>query len=459
MAVSQTIGGEHQGEPVPISRIALASCVGTVIEAYDFVLYGAVAALVFDELFFPNVDPVIGTLAAFATFGVGFLARPVGGVIFGHYGDRVGRKSMLIITLLVMGIATILIGCLPGYDSVGILAPILLVTLRLIQGLAIGGEWGGAVLMVTEHAPKGRRGFYGSWPQIGFSGGLLLATGLLAILSNTLSDAAFESWGWRVPFVLSGVLVGVGLWVRLKIEETPAFAQMREQGGAAKLPAVEAIRTHRGQILRAVGMRFSENITFYMISVFALSYGEDELGISRNVLLTGVMIAAALSFIAVPAFGALSDRVGRRRVYFAGALSSVAIAVGFFALLQTGSPILIVLGFVLAMNTAHDAQYGTQAAFFSELFSTRVRYSGLSISAQLGGVLAGAFAPLIATALLAAGGGDATLVVIYFAAMCSVSAVAAWLTPETFRGDFDEVPERAASGRFDREREPDRVQR
>ncbi len=467
MAVQQTLGGEREGERLPITRIALASCVGTVIEAYDFVLYGTVAALVFDDLFFPNADPLIGTLAAFATFGVGFLARPVGGVLFGHWGDRVGRKSMLVITLLIMGIATILMGCLPGYASIGIFAPILLVVLRLVQGLALGGEWGGAVLMVTEHAPKSRRGLYGSWPQIGFSGGLLIATGLLAILSNTLSDAAFESWGWRVPFFLSGLLVAVGLWVRLKIEETPAFSDVQERQRAAKRPAAEVLQSHRGHVLRAVGMRFSENISFYMLSVFALSYGEDELGISRNLLLTGVMICAALSFVSIPVFGALSDRLGRRRVYFSGALASVALAGGFFALLQTGSPVLILLAFVLVMNTAHDAQYGPQAAFFSELFPTRVRYSGVSISAQLGGVLAGAFAPLIATALLAAGNGSVVLVAVYWAAMCSVSAVAAWFTPETAGRDLADAEEAEAPAtdrepRFtrepqaarDREREP-----
>ena len=453
-SISQTIGGEHEGEKVPISRIAGASCVGTIIEAYDFVLYGAVAALVFDELFFPNANPTVGTLAAFATFGVGFLARPVGGVLFGHWGDRVGRKSMLIFTLLLMGAATILIGCLPGYASIGIFAPILLVTLRLIQGLALGGEWGGAVLMVTEHAPKGRRGFYGSWPQIGFAGGLLISSGLLAILTNALSEEAFAAWGWRVPFILSAVLVGIGLWVRLKIEETPAFAAMRDHEGEAKLPVAEAIKNHRPEIVRAVGMRFSENISFYMLSVFALSYGEDELGLSPNLLLTGVMISAAISLVVIPLYGALSDRVGRRPMYLSGAIASVFIAVGFFALLQTGNPIVIILGFVLAMNTAHDMQYGVQSSYFSELFSTRVRYTGLSLSAQLGGVFAGAFAPLIATALLDI---SLTWVVVYWAAMCSVSAVAAYFTRETFREELVDT-EREPTGRFTRERERETIQ-
>jgi MFS transporter, MHS family, shikimate and dehydroshikimate transport protein len=448
-SVAEKVGGEHEGEGIPVPRIAAASAVGTVIEAYDFVLYGTVAALVFDELFFPNADPLIGTLAAFATFGVGFVARPFGGALFGHFGDRVGRKSMLIITLLTMGIATVLIGCLPGYDSIGIFAPILLVTLRLVQGLALGGEWGGAVLMVTEHAPKGKRGFYGSWPQIGFAGGLFLSTGLIALLTAVMSEAAFNSWGWRLPFMFSAVLVVVGLWVRLKIEETPSFSRLQEQQAEAKLPAVEVFQKHRKDVLRGIGLRFSENLTFYMLITFSLSYGEDELGISRGTLLAAIMIGAAGSFVAVPFFGALSDRVGRRPVYLWGAVASVALAIAFFPLLHTASPIIIVLAFILTFNTAHDAQYGPQAAYFSELFSTRVRYSGISISAQLGGVFAGAFAPLIATALLAAGG--ITWVAIYFAAGCLVTVVAAYLTPETYHRSLDDDAPATATGRFTRE--------
>jgi MFS transporter, MHS family, shikimate and dehydroshikimate transport protein len=453
MTVSRTVTDKHGHDEVPVKKLAAASAIGTIIEAYDFVLYGTVAALVFDELFFPNADPLIGTLAAFATFGVGFLARPVGGVVFGHYGDKVGRKAMLVISLLVMGIATILIGCLPGYAAIGILAPILLVTLRFVQGLALGGEWGGAVLMVTEYAPKGRRGFYGSWPQIGFAGGLLISTVIIAILTNVMSEAAFTSWGWRVPFFLSALLVVVGLWIRLKIEETPAFVQLEEKHAREKMPAVEVFREHPKPLLRAIGMRFSENLTFYMLIVFALSYGEDELGISRTTLLVAIAACAAGSFIAVPFFGKLSDRVGRRPVFLWGAVASVLLAIAFFPLLQTGSAVIIVLAFVLVMNTGHDAQYAVESSYFSEMFPTRVRYSGISISAQLGGVLAGAFAPLIATALVAADAGGLTIVTIYFAAMCAVSVVAAYLSPETYDRDFL-GKERRGEGRFVRDREP-----
>ncbi len=242
MTDSATITREDAGKDVPVTKLAIASTIGTIIEAYDFVLYGTVAALVFDKLFFPDAAPVVATLAAFATFGVGFLARPVGGVIFGHYGDKVGRKKMLVLALVIMGVATVLIGALPGYDSIGIWAPILLVTLRLIQGAALGGEWGGAVLMVTEYAPKGKRGFYGSWPQIGFAGGLAISTSIIWIMSTSLSDAAFESWGWRVPFFASALLVAVGLWIRLKIEETPAFTELKEKQEREKAPAVEVFR-------------------------------------------------------------------------------------------------------------------------------------------------------------------------------------------------------------------------
>ena len=371
MSDSATVTREDAGKDVPVKKLAIASTIGTIIEAYDFVLYGTVAALVFDKLFFPDAAPVVATLAAFATFGVGFLARPVGGVIFGHYGDKVGRKKMLVLALVIMGVATVLIGALPGYDSIGIWAPILLVTLRLIQGAALGGEWGGAVLMVTEYAPKGKRGFYGSWPQIGFAGGLAISTALIWIMSTSLSDAAFESWGWRVPFFASALLVAVGLWIRLKIEETPAFTELQEKQEREKAPAVEVFRDHKKPVLRAMGMRFSENITFYMLIVFGLSYGEDELGISRDTLLAAIIICAVGSCIVIPMWGALTDRVGRRPVFLWGAVASVFLAAAFFPLLHTGSALIIILLFVIVMNTAHDAQYATESSYFSEMFPTQ----------------------------------------------------------------------------------------
>jgi metabolite-proton symporter len=445
MAEAPAVRREDAGKEVPVRRLAIASTIGTIIEAYDFVLYGTVAALVFDKLFFPDAEPVIATLAAFATFGVGFLARPVGGAIFGHYGDKVGRKKMLVLALVLMGVATVAIGALPGYATIGIWAPILLVTLRLIQGAALGGEWGGAVLMVTEYAPKHRRGFFGSWPQIGFAGGLAISTSIIWIMSTTLSDAAFESWGWRVPFFASALLVAVGLYIRLKIEETPAFTELEEKQEREKAPAVEVFRDHKKPLFRAIGMRFSENITFYMLITFSLAYGEDELGISRDTLLAAIIICAVGSCIVIPMWGALTDRVGRRPVFLWGAVCSVLLAIAFFPLLHTGSAVIIVLAFIVVMNTAHDAQYATESAYFSEMFPTRIRYSGISISAQLGGVFAGAFAPLIATALLEVSG--IWLVTVYFAVMCSVSAVAAYLSPETKDVDFMGEPEVEAQRR------------
>ena len=461
MADSAAVTRADAGKDVPVAKLAVASTIGTIIEAYDFVLYGTVAALVFDELFFPNAEPVIATLASFATFGVGFLARPVGGAIFGHYGDKVGRKKMLVLALMIMGVATVAIGALPGYASIGIWAPILLVTLRLIQGAALGGEWGGAVLMVTEYAPKGRRGFYGSWPQIGFAGGLAISTSIIWIMSSTLSDAAFQSWGWRVPFFASALLVAVGLYIRLKIEETPAFSELEQRQEREKAPAVEVVKEHPKNLLRAIGMRFSENITFYMLITFSLSYGEDDLGISRNTLLAAIVISATLSCLVIPFWGGLTDRVGRRRVFLWGAIGSIICALAYFPLLQTGSAVIIILTFIIVMNTGHDAQYATEASYFSELFPTRIRYSGISISAQLGGVFAGAFAPLIATALLDVSG--IWLVTAYFTVMCSVSAVAAYFSPETYKSDFmgqpqQSEPEVERRSRFVRERAGERVE-
>jgi MFS transporter, MHS family, shikimate and dehydroshikimate transport protein len=458
MSDSATVTQADAGKEVPVRRLAIASTIGTIIEAYDFVLYGTVAALVFDKLFFPNVEPVIATLASFATFGVGFLARPVGGAIFGHYGDKLGRKKMLVLALLMMGVATVLIGALPGYNAIGIAAPILLVLLRLIQGAALGGEWGGAVLMVTEYAPKGRRGYYGSWPQIGFAGGLAISTAIIWIMSSTLSDAAFESWGWRVPFFASGLLVAVGLYIRLKIEETPVFTELQQKQEKEKAPAVQVFKEHPKNLLRAIGMRCSENITFYMLITFSLSYAEDDLGISRNTMLAAIIISATISCFVIPFYGGLTDRVGRRKVFLWGAIGSIACAIVYFPLLQTGSAVIIILAFILITNTAHDAQYATEASYFSELFPTQIRYSGISISAQLGGVLAGAFAPLIATALLDVSG--IWLVTVYFTVMCSISAFAAYFSPETYKADFIGQPEPPAAertGRFTREPATERV--
>ncbi len=407
-----------------VATVAFASAVGTTVEWYDFFIYGTAAALVFNHQFFPQVSPLMGTLAAFATFGVGFFARPVGGLVFGHFGDRVGRKTMLVLSLLIMGIATFLIGVLPGYAQIGFWAPLLLVVLRLLQGFGVGGEWGGAVLMAVEHSPRGRRGFFGSWPQMGVPAGLLLATGVFAIFS-AMPDEAFRSWGWRVPFLLSIVLVAIGLFIRLRVLESPAFLDLKRQGGQARLPILEVLREQPRPVLVAMGLRVAENGAFYVFSVFVLTYITEQLGLSRGVALTGVLIAAAAELFTIPAFAALSDRIGRRPVYLAGALLSLAFAFPFFWLMDTGSPTLIVLAIVVSLALGHAAMYGPQAAFFSELFSTRVRYSGASLGYQLASVFAGGLSPLIATALLAWQHGDPWAVAAYMAFMALITAIAA----------------------------------
>lgn len=453
--------GSEEVSRSSIFKVALASLIGTSIEWYDFFLYGTAAALVFNRLFFPEVDPLIGTLAAFATFGVGFVARPIGGIVFGHLGDKLGRKAMLVTTLLIMGIATVLIGLLPTFETIGIWAAILLVVLRLAQGFGVGGEWGGAVLMAVEHSPEGRRGFYGSWPQMGVPIGLLLATGVFSIFSNITTDEQFLAWGWRIPFLLSIVLIAVGLFIRLAIAESPAFQQLqrmqeraqeeREQEEAGqesqveegetphRFPIIDVLRYQPKNVLVAMGMRMAENGSFYIFSVFVLTYTTQELGLPRNVILNGVLIAAALEIFAIPAFGALSDKLGRRPVYMFGALFSLLFAFPYFWLTDTRSTTLIWLAIVLALVVGHGAMYGPQASFFSELFSTGVRYSGASIGYQLASVIAGGFSPFIATALLAWAGGNAWPVALYMVVLAAITAIAVYFAAETYQSDISGV--------------------
>ena len=445
------LGGERQGTTQSLRQVALASFIGTTIEWYDFFLYGTAAALVFDKLFFPSVSPTIGTLAAFATFGVGFAARPVGGIVFGHFGDRVGRKSMLVISLLIMGLATAAIGILPTYASIGIAAPIALVVLRLAQGLGVGGEWGGAVLMSVEHAPKGKRGLYGSFPQMGVPAGLLLSTLVFAFMQSATTEAAFLSWGWRIPFLFSILLVGVGLFIRMRIMESPTFQQVKDTGTEAPKPIVDVVKTHPREVLVAMGMRIAENGVFYIFTVFVLAYAEDTLKLGKSTMLTGVGIAAAVGLITVPLWGSLSDRFGRKKLYMAGAVFSTLFAFPFFTMVDTKETVLVWLAMVLGVNVGHDLMYGPQAAFYSEMFGTRVRYSGASLGYQLASVLSGGFAPLIAAALLAANHDDPTLVAIYMVVMGVITVVATAFARETYRDDIEEA--RPEEQRFFREGE------
>ena len=419
----------------PIRKIALASLIGTTIEWYDFFLYNTAAALVFNKLFFPTFDPFVGTMLAFSTYAVGFAARPIGGIVIGHYGDKVGRKSMLVLTLMMMGIATSCIGLLPGYNVIGPWAAVILVLLRIVQGFGVGGQWGGAVLMAVEHAPKGKRGFYGSWPQIGVPAGLLLSTIIFSFFSR-LPAEQFMSWGWRVPFLLSIVLVGVGLWIRLKILETPSFTKLKETKTASKQPIIEVLRKYPKQVLQAAGARVAENGSFYIYSAFMLVYATQHAHVDRNVALNGIMIASALEFIAVPAYGALTDRIGRRPVFMFGAVMTAVLAFPLFWMFDTGSTAMITLALILVFLCSHAPMYAPQGAFFSELFGANVRYSGASLGSQLAAAVAGGFSPLIATWLLPKYGPNA--IALYIIGLSVITMIAIWSAVETMRTGLDD---------------------
>ena len=418
-----------------ITLVALASLIGTTIEWYDFFLYGTAAALVLNKLFFPTFDPLMGTLASLATYSVGFVARPIGGIVIGHYGDRIGRKSMLVLTLVIMGVATFLIGLLPTYATLGPMAAVLLVVLRLAQGFGVGGEWGGAVLMAIEHAPAGRRGFYGSWPQIGVPAGLMLANLVFSRFAR-MPQEQFLAWGWRVPFLISIVLVGVGLVIRLRILETPAFARVKESRAEARQPIVEVIRQYPREVLLAMGARLAENGAFYIYSVFTLVYATQHVHMLQSIVLNGILIAAALELPTIPLFGALSDRIGRRPVYLFGAIATAVTAYPLFRVLDTGSTPLVWLILVVVFLCSHAAMYAPQAAFLSELFGTRVRYSGASLGAQLASVLAGGLSPIIATELLRRGYGRGALS-LYLIGMAAITIVAVLMATETVRHDIE----------------------
>ncbi|WP_425837779.1 MFS transporter [Streptomyces fractus] len=440
--------------PAHLRRVVAASLVGTTVEWYDFFLYGSAAALVFNKLFFPGSDPLVGTLLSFLTYAVGFAARPLGALVFGHFGDRLGRKKLLVVSLLMMGGATFAIGLLPTHATIGSAAPVLLTMLRLVQGFALGGEWGGAVLLVSEHGDARRRGFWASWPQTGAPAGQLLATAVLAILTGALSESAFESWGWRVPFLLSGVLVMLGLWIRLQVDESPVFKaalahaeERRADGSAAeKPPLITVFRHHWREILTAMGCRMGENVSYYVITAFILVYVVDAVDMSKQAALDAVLIGSAVHFVTIPLWGALSDRLGRRPVYIAGAVGIAVWMFPFFSLIDTGSFMNVLIAVTVGL-VLHGAMYAPQAAYFAELFATRVRYSGASIGAQFASVAAGAPAPLIATALLAAYG-SGTPIALYVIGAALITLIALAAARETRNVDLaadDAVP--AASPR------------
>jgi MHS family shikimate/dehydroshikimate transporter-like MFS transporter len=427
----------------PSSRRALieavvASTIGTTIDWYDFFLYGTAAALVFPALFFPEADAFTGQILAFSTFTVGFLARPLGGVIFGYMGDRVGRKSTLVATLLLMGISTLLIGFLPAYDRWGVWAPVLLTVLRFLQGLGVGGEWGGAVLLALEYGHRGRRGFYASWPQAGVPLGLLASTGVMALCQRSLPAEDFLAWGWRVPFYLSGLLIALGLLIRLRILETPLFAALKEQNQLAEAPLRETLRRHWREVLLAAGMRIAENSCFYLFTAAALAYGQEVLRVAPGVMLQAVNVAAIVEFFTIPLFGMLSDRLSRRHTYMAGCVFLMLFALPYYALLETRQPGWILLAVVLGLALGHALLYSVQAALIPELFSTRLRCTGSSISYQLASPLAGGLAPLIAALLIKAFPDQYWPLAVYIIFICLISLVCVQRLAETSRKDISE---------------------
>ncbi|MDA3623871.1 MFS transporter [Saccharopolyspora oryzae] len=419
--------------------IAGSSLAGTAVEWYDFFLYGTAAALVFNKLYFPSEDPLVGTLLAFATYAVGFIARPLGAAVLGHYGDVKGRRATLIASLVLMGVSTFLIAFLPSYGSIGVLAPIILVLLRLVQGFALGGEWGGAVLLVSEHGDSTRRAFWAAWPNLGPPLGNLLAAGVLAVLSGAMPEAAFLSWGWRIAFGLSALLVVIGLVLRLYVAETPLFEQARADNAnrPAAMPIGTAVRDHWRQILLAAFTRFGENAGFYIFSLFVITYVTQINGLDRAAGLNAVMVGMVVALLAIPLFAVLADRIGRRPVYIGASLATIAWAFAFFALLDTRNPMAIVVAVVggLLIFSAYSAVIG---AFFSELFPTEVRYSGVSLAYNLASVLAGSLAPIIAIALYSAFG-SGYAIAAYLAVMGAISLGAALVATETRTVDLAKV--------------------
>jgi len=420
-----------------IRKVAFASAIGTTIEWYDFFLYNTFAALIFNKLFFPSFDPLVGTMLAFTTALIGFIARPVAGVIFGHFGDRLGRKKMLILTLLIMGIGTFLIGLLPTYDVAGVWAPIMLLVLRICQGLGVGGEWGGAVLMAVEHSPTGRRGFYGSWPQIGVPAGLALATGVVALLTQLPGDMFLQGW-WRVAFLISLLLVIIGVYIRMKIMETPAFQQVQATQTISHVPFLDLMRRHTKQVLLGMGCRYIEGVAFNVYGVFVIAYLVTALKLPRTTALLAVTVASLVMIFFIPVFGRMSDRLGRRRVFgWAAALTGLLAFPAFWAMSTSGGNGLVVgLAIVIPFGIVYAAVYGPEAALFSELFDTRVRYSGISFVYQFSGIFASGLTPIIATALLKEGDGQPWLIAGYMLIVGLISAACAYALKETAHTDM-----------------------
>jgi metabolite-proton symporter len=409
-----------------LRRVVAASLIGATIEWYDFFLYGTVAGIVFNKLYFPAKDPLISILLAYTTFAVGFLARPLGGVIFGHFGDRIGRKSMLVLTLMVMGVATVLIGLLPTYQQIGVAAPILLLVLRVLQGIGLGGEWGGAVSMTYEYATEDKRGLYASFPQIGLSIGLCLSAGIVA-LASSLPEDQFLAWGWRVGFLISIVLVIVGLYIRLRIMETPEFTRLKAQGQEVRIPFMSMLREYPRNILLGMGARYIDGVFFNVFAVFSIAYLVNTVHINRTTALWGVFASALVMIAFIPLFGHLSDKWGRGKTY---AIGSILLAISVFPafwLMSGGNIVAIFIGMVIPFGVVYAMCYGPEAALFCDLFDARVRYTGISFVYQFSGIFASGITPIVATYLIAANGNQPWYLCAYvvFAALVSAASAAA----------------------------------
>jgi metabolite-proton symporter len=421
---------EHKKQ---VKKAAVAGAIGTAIEWYDFFLYGTASALVFPKLFFPNSDPYIGMLQAFTTFFLGFLARPVGAMIFGHYGDRIGRKATLIITLMLMGVSSSLIGLLPTYSTAGYAAPVILILLRLCQGIGVGGEWGGSVLLSMEWGSKERRGLMGSWSQIGVPMGLLTSS-LMVSLFIHLTGSSFNTWGWRVPFLISILLVAIGLYIRLGILESPHFAKVQKEKRVSKKPVLEVIKNHPKEIILSALVRLAEQAPFYIFITFIVSYGTGELKMGKAFLTDAISLASFVSLFSIPFFGYLSDKIGRKRMYMIGCVVTLLYAFPYFGLLNTAVPALVILAVVLSL-IPHDMLYGPQAALIAENFPTHLRYSGASLGYQLSSIIAGGPAPLIAAYLLHKYG-SSTAISVYMIILCVISLIATSMLKERSKQDI-----------------------
>ncbi len=417
-------------------KVLVASLVGSSIEWFDYFLYGTVAALVFNTAFFHSDDPTVGLMLAYASFALSFFIRPLGGVIFSHIGDKIGRKKTLVLTLSLMGGATVLMGFLPTYDQIGVIAPVLLILLRLIQGIGLGGEWGGALLLAVEYAPKEKRGFFGSIPQMGVTVGLLLGTLALSLMT-LLPEAAFMSWGWRVPFILSAFLVIFGLWIRKGIEETPSFKKIQEKGEVAKIPFIETMRTHWKEVLIAVGAKVVETAPFYIFGTFIVSYATSQLGFSRTATLNAVTIATIVTTILIPIMGRLSDKVGRKKLYVGGTILMMLYAFPYFWLLHQGSVALLIVATILGLGIIWAPITAVLGTMFSEIFKSNVRYTGITLGYQIGAAVAGGTAPLVATALLAAFNDSYVPVALYIILTAAISLIAVATVRDRKNEDLD----------------------